>query len=689
MKSIGSEWNQWDLHFHTPSSYDYQDKSVTSKDIIQKMKSDGISTFAVTDHHLIDVNRINELKAEGEKSGIHVLPGIEFLSDARGNEPIHFIAIFSENCNLDHLWGVIKFGTSIKDVEGQGKKPNEVYCDLIDTCKLIKENDGIITIHAGQKHGTIETITNSLPQTMAQKRDIADVVDIYELGKESDQAGYKKHVFPSIGRIIPMIMCSDNHDIKKYDRKAKLWIKGTPNFEGLKYALNEPENRFYIGDEPDVIGRVKANKTKYIEKIHIASTGTTDNLNKWFVNVDIPLNPELVSIIGNKGSGKSALADVIGICCDAEHQKEFQFLHKDKFLKKGLAGKFEATVQFSSKVETPKRTLNHDIVSSSVPKVRYLPQSYFEKVCNEIGSAAEFKKEIENVVFQYVPTADRLNQPTFQNLIAKKAESIESELSLLNVEMNEANKRIVELENRSSPQYLAQLSAKLQSKLEEFSQLENSPPALVVEPLAPIDGGESSEGSELDRWTKQLAAVQDSIEVLQRELRDSKLKQSDLSLVKRDLEAIATNANSSIKSRGAILSKYGITVSELIEVKFDWAKIDAAIAQVDFVISEIELKLMVSAPDPTAKYEELNLAQMATYCREQLGTISQKISAEQKEYQNYLLAKSQWEKSLIAIQGAPENPDTVKWFENELAIVKTSLVGDLEEARISRLAITN
>jgi len=27
----GSEWRKWDLHFHTPSSYDYQDKTVSNE----------------------------------------------------------------------------------------------------------------------------------------------------------------------------------------------------------------------------------------------------------------------------------------------------------------------------------------------------------------------------------------------------------------------------------------------------------------------------------------------------------------------------------------------------------------------------------------------------------------------------------------------------------------------------------
>ena len=30
----GSVWRQWDFHFHTPASYDYEDMSVTDQQIV-------------------------------------------------------------------------------------------------------------------------------------------------------------------------------------------------------------------------------------------------------------------------------------------------------------------------------------------------------------------------------------------------------------------------------------------------------------------------------------------------------------------------------------------------------------------------------------------------------------------------------------------------------------------------------
>ena len=71
----GSEWRQWDLHFHTPASYDYDDNSVTNQDIINGLVANEISAVAITDHHFIDVPRIKELQDLG-RGKITVFPGI-------------------------------------------------------------------------------------------------------------------------------------------------------------------------------------------------------------------------------------------------------------------------------------------------------------------------------------------------------------------------------------------------------------------------------------------------------------------------------------------------------------------------------------------------------------------------------------------------------------------------------------
>ena len=56
----GSEWRLWDLHLHTPFSFDYDDKSVTNEEIIITLKENNISAAVVTDHFQMDVEMINQ-----------------------------------------------------------------------------------------------------------------------------------------------------------------------------------------------------------------------------------------------------------------------------------------------------------------------------------------------------------------------------------------------------------------------------------------------------------------------------------------------------------------------------------------------------------------------------------------------------------------------------------------------------
>jgi len=231
----GSEWRKWDLHVHTPASYDYEDRSVTNEDIIETLKREGIAVVAITDHHVIDVDRVKKLQ-EFAGDDLTVLPGIELCAESRGSEPIHFIGIFSENCNIDYIWNEIKSKAGIASQKAKGKRDNEIYCNLKDTAELIKHLGGIVTIHAGRKSNSIEKITNSLPVKMAEKENIVEHIDIFELGQGRDQEDYRQRVFPQIG-IHPTIICSDNHDAKKYKIKESCWIKADPTFEGLKQIL--------------------------------------------------------------------------------------------------------------------------------------------------------------------------------------------------------------------------------------------------------------------------------------------------------------------------------------------------------------------------------------------------------------------------------------------------------------------
>jgi len=122
-RPVGSQWGKWDLHFHTPSSFDYHDKSVSDQQIIEGLGKNGIDVVAITDHHFIDVQRIKNLQQLAGES-LSVLPGIEFRTDLGGKETVHLIGIFPENCDLevvksdrpeDLIFQSVRTGVSMRD----------------------------------------------------------------------------------------------------------------------------------------------------------------------------------------------------------------------------------------------------------------------------------------------------------------------------------------------------------------------------------------------------------------------------------------------------------------------------------------------------------------------------------------------------------------------------------------------
>ena len=136
-------------------------------------------------------------------------------------------------------------------------------------------------------------------------------IDICDLTKPKEAAFYQK-VFGK-----PSIATSDAHEISEVGTNA-CWIKADLTFEGLRQILAEPERIFF--DEPDIINRIRKNPDKFIKYLEVRRTTNATMSEKWFENISIPLNPGLVAVIGNKGSGKSALTDIIALCADTTNQ---------------------------------------------------------------------------------------------------------------------------------------------------------------------------------------------------------------------------------------------------------------------------------------------------------------------------------------------------------------------------------
>ena len=657
----GSEWRKWDLHFHTPSSYDYKDKAITNQNIIDTLFDNNIAVVAITDHHIIDTNRIKELQRLG-KNKVTVLPGIEFLSDARGSEPIHFIGIFDENSNIEHIWGQLKNKTDIEKIEAEGKKENEVYCDLKDTISLIHELGGITTIHAGKKSNSVECITNSLPNAVAQKTDIANIIDIFELGKETDQNDYINIVFKHIP-YVPMVICSDNHDIKNYKLKQNCWIKSNPTFNGLLQALNEPQDRFFIGETPQKNLTVALNKHKYIDSILIKKVSTSTEENIWF-DCEIPLNPNLVAIIGNKGNGKSALSDIIALTGNAKiiSQNDFSFLNDKRFKKNDLAKNFEACLKWKDNQKS-ECNLNDNIQSDKNEKVKYLPQKYIEKICTE-DNYEIFQEEINKVVFSHIDEVQKLNKDNLKDLIKEKTNSLRNRRIEHKKNLQDDFEKIIELKNKFNDQEMKKIYAQLSQIISSISEHNKFKEENIKVVKAPAD--DITIADEQKEKFRKINELSENIKKVQHELLDLKENLQKLILVRNFLEKTLEHIKLQITKFKSFKTSIQNEAKNL-EIEFDVNKFINISFEEKYLIDKIEKINYEISNNNDKKTSKNKILEEYTKSQEKLNA---ELNEVQKAYQSYLEKLNIWNTTLKNLENEKTKiEEKINFQKNEMPTI--------------------
>lgn len=134
---------------------------------------------------------------------------------------------------------------------------------------------------------------------------------------------------------------NDRRGYGDYPSGKATWIKADPSFHGLLQAIMEPAKRSYIGERPEKKTEISKNKTFFIDSVSITKIPGSTTGGAWLAGTNLPLNPDLVAIIGNKGSGKSALADVIALLGNSRQKAHFSFLKKERF--RGSLGTLQST----------------------------------------------------------------------------------------------------------------------------------------------------------------------------------------------------------------------------------------------------------------------------------------------------------------------------------------------------------
>lgn len=243
----------------------------------------------------------------------------------------------------------------------------------------------------------------------------------------------KEEIIRQYRSLKPCIHGSDAHAVTslfKPEHDRFCWVKSDPTFNGLRQILWEPEDRVHIGTQPPQ----PSDRSQQIRKISLS------NSSGWFAVDSIELNSGLVAVVGEKGAGKTAIADLSSFAsgCPMDRRSLSSFITKGALHLSGIKIELEwggGDKTAGTLIDSPMKTAR--------PRVRYLSQDFVERLCSSDHEGTELQKAIEEVIFAKLDEIQKEGYSSFGELRkAREAasniqkESLRGELATLNKEVD-------------------------------------------------------------------------------------------------------------------------------------------------------------------------------------------------------------------------------------------------------------
>lgn len=426
------------------------------------------------------------------------------------------------------------------------------------------------------------------------------------------------------------------------------WIKADPTWEGLCQAVREPEKRCHIGALPPKLARVRDQKTFYIDRIELKKYVGSTLGDKWFDGVSLELNTDLVAIIGNKGSGKSALADVIAVLGNSQEKAHFSFLKRDRF--RGKAG--EPARQFIGRMywhagDPCEANLADDPPPDRVQLVKYIPQGRFEALCNDHASGASnaFERELREVIFSHTPADLRLDALSFEDLIENQERKFRERLGELRKNLGLLNQRIVAAEDRLHPDIKSNLEEQLRLKRAQVAELNAAKPAEVPEPSSEMTDDQKAASEALQVLADRDLRREEALKLASTSQQEAAIRrqaargiQDQVDLFEGQFKALAAQIAPELK-------KIGLTVDQIVTVRIDRTPLAEIVTKAEEAMAEAGGKIESDAAEKA----------VIEAARAEAGV---RLNEPQRLRQEYLSAVRQWSEQVEAIQGAADIPDS-------------------------------
>lgn len=519
----GSEWRRWDLHVHTPDSKLGKSFEGTSweqyiDELEKAAAASEIAVIGVTDYMSIDgyekLHAAHHDKDKKRLAPVHLLiPNIEFrlMPPTKDSKALN-LHILVDPTSEDHI-ARIKRSLANLQVEYGGERGERYGCtreQLIEFARAqrpeLKGDDeaaykfGIEQFkpdfsvlkkwYEGEswlKENSIIAVANGkdgisglpLDGFSATRDELLKLCHFVFSGMPADRDHYlgKKagisvdDIKRQYRSLKPCLHGSDAHSVDrlfKPDQDRFCWIKADPTFEGLRQVLWEPDARVHVGKS----------KPQLSDESRVISNLKITNSKGWFSTDQIDLNPGLVVVIGEKGSGKTAIADLIAFAAGvpADLNSQSSFVAKGRLHLAGVKSELAwcaGTPSSGTLISAPHVTQR--------PLVRYLSQDFVERLCSADTQGQELQDAIEEVVFSYLDEVRKEGFSSFAELrkareaaSQAKRDTFRGELATLHKEIERLQASIAQKPSKEAQKkQIEQQIEELKKQLPAVAELAN------------------------------------------------------------------------------------------------------------------------------------------------------------------------------------------------------------------------
>ncbi|MBB1078133.1 hypothetical protein HUU62_27450, partial [Rhodoferax sp. 4810] len=311
----GSEWRLWDLHIHTPASFNYKggcfssktaaEKATAVSQIITNINESEVAVFAINDYWTFDgYLLLRQAHEAGETIRKTVFPAIELRIESASKHRLNIHVIFSDKLTVQQLndfkgqlklrlidrplsdEALIECARQLDGAKAKIHGAQEGYLDNpvalarigAETAEITKASleaalktipeDHRLVMAPYDCYGGMEKIDWEKQPTedlyfmrlvdIVEERD-QENINLFNCCKTEANKNFIEDFRVTIGgRPKPCVSGSDGHSIgsfktwRKETNTNKTWIKADPTFEGLRQIIFEPTARVRVQESNPV-----------------------------------------------------------------------------------------------------------------------------------------------------------------------------------------------------------------------------------------------------------------------------------------------------------------------------------------------------------------------------------------------------------------------------------------------------